>query len=75
MLQNKKENLCEFSVTGLKINDEKITNIIEELFENSPTLYRYEVTTYQLSYKSKDGLENLNNKIEIHQNLTDSYEK
>lgn len=73
MQQARKENLFEFSITGIK-GQEKITPIIEELFENNAIPYEYEIRTQQLLYKSKDGIDNLNNIIEIHQNISKSHE-
>lgn len=75
MQQNKKENLCEFSFTGLKIKEDRLNPIIEELFENSAGSYKYEISTYRLQYRSKEGIDNLFNLIEIHKNLFDPYEK
>ena len=75
MHHSKKENLCEFSLTGIKTTEEKLSPIVEELFENSAGSFKYEISTFRLQYKSKEGIDNLNNIIEIHRNLFEPYEK
>jgi len=76
-MQNiKKENLCEFSLIGIKSpSDLKLKAIIEEIAENSSSSFCYEIKSYKLQYRSTEGIDNLFNLIEIHKNLNESYKK
>ncbi len=75
MLNLKKENLFEFSLIGNKNHNENINSIIEDIFENSPFIFRYDLSTYKLQFKSDGVSSGLNNTIEIYQNINDDYEK
>lgn len=72
---HKKENIFEISVLGIVpfANIEIVKLTIEENFENIFVNYKYDISTYKLEFN--DGIRNINNIIELHQNISDSYEK
>lgn len=73
--QNKKENLFEFSLLGKKHPNDNLNLLIEDIFENSPFKYKYDISTYKLQFKSDGVTSSLNNTIEIYQNINEDYEK
>ena len=74
-MHSKKENLFEFSLIGNKNHNENINSMIEDLFENTPFIFRYDISTYKLQFRSDGVTSSLNNTIEIYQNINDDYEK
>lgn len=70
---NKKENIFEISVLGIlsRLSIENLKLLIEEICENAFTSFKYDITTFKYEFSEM----NINNLVELHQNISDTYEK